>query len=142
ASVQRFNELREQQAITEETYIRAVAKAQEDLAAATDKTKDEMTVFAEQAARNMQTAFANFLFDPFSDGLQGMLKGFSDVIRRMVAEVAAAKIFGAMGGAEGVGRFISGLIPGFASGGRPRVGMPAIVGERGPELFIPDTAGT
>lgn len=142
ASVQRFNELREQQAITEETYIRAVAKAQEALAAATDKTKDEMTVFAEQAARNMQTAFADFLFDPFSDGLKGMLKGFSDVIRRMVAEVAAAKIFGAMGGAEGVGRFISGLIPGFASGGRPRVGMPAIVGERGPELFIPDTAGT
>jgi phage-related minor tail protein len=30
----------------------------------------------------------------------------------------------------------------FANGGRPDVGVPAIVGERGPELFIPDTAGT
>lgn len=30
----------------------------------------------------------------------------------------------------------------FAAGGRPEPGVPAIVGEKGPELFIPDTAGT
>lgn len=30
---------------------------------------------------------------------------------------------------------------GFADGGRPPVGVASIVGERGPELFIPDTAG-
>lgn len=30
---------------------------------------------------------------------------------------------------------------GFAEGGRPPVGVASIVGERGPELFIPDTAG-
>jgi lambda family phage tail tape measure protein len=30
----------------------------------------------------------------------------------------------------------------FASGGEPPVGMPALVGEQGPELFIPRTAGT
>ena len=33
-------------------------------------------------------------------------------------------------------------LPGFADGGRPPVGRPSIVGERGPELFIPSTAGT
>jgi len=33
-------------------------------------------------------------------------------------------------------------LPGFAAGGRPPVGRPAIVGERGPELFVPDSAGT
>ena len=33
-------------------------------------------------------------------------------------------------------------IPGFADGGRPPVGKPSIVGEEGPELFIPDIAGT
>jgi hypothetical protein len=33
-------------------------------------------------------------------------------------------------------------ILGFANGGRPPVGRPSIVGERGPELFIPSTAGT
>ena len=30
----------------------------------------------------------------------------------------------------------------FADGGRPPVGRPSIVGERGPELFVPDSAGT
>jgi hypothetical protein len=30
----------------------------------------------------------------------------------------------------------------FASGGRPPLGQASLVGERGPELFMPDTAGT
>lgn len=34
------------------------------------------------------------------------------------------------------------LAHGFAGGGRPEVGQLALVGERGPELFVPDTAGT
>lgn len=33
-------------------------------------------------------------------------------------------------------------LAGFADGGRPPVGIPSIVGERGPELFIPDGSGT
>ena len=33
-------------------------------------------------------------------------------------------------------------LPGFASGGRPPLGRPSIVGEKGPELFVPSTAGT
>ena len=31
---------------------------------------------------------------------------------------------------------------GYANGGRPPKGRPSIVGERGPELFVPDAAGT
>ena len=31
---------------------------------------------------------------------------------------------------------------GFANGGRPPKGRPSVVGERGPELFVPDSAGT
>ncbi len=31
---------------------------------------------------------------------------------------------------------------GYANGGRPPKGRPSIVGERGPELFVPDSAGT
>ena len=30
----------------------------------------------------------------------------------------------------------------FANGGRPPVGKPSLVGERGPELFVPNSAGT
>lgn len=35
---------------------------------------------------------------------------------------------------------VDAIIP-FADGGRPPLGVPSIVGERGPELFIPDQAG-
>jgi len=50
-----------------------------------------------QAARNMQTAFADFLFDPFSDGLDGMLNGFLKTLQRMAAEAAASQIFQLIG---------------------------------------------
>lgn len=33
-------------------------------------------------------------------------------------------------------------MPGYADGGDPAVNMPSIVGERGPEIFVPRTAGT
>ena len=33
-------------------------------------------------------------------------------------------------------------LTGFASGGRPPVGRPSVVGEKGPEIFVPSTAGT
>ena len=43
---------------------------------------------------------------------------------------------------SGVGSsFDMGLL-GFANGGRPPVGRASIVGERGPELFVPRSAGT
>ena len=45
-----------------------------------------------------------------------------------------------VGGKGGSG--LLGLLPGFANGGRPPVGRASIVGERGPELFVPDRAGT
>jgi hypothetical protein len=47
-------------------------------------------------------------------------------------------VFGALGGALS---WLTGLL-GFAEGGSPPVGRPSIVGERGPELFVPQVAGT
>jgi hypothetical protein len=35
-----------------------------------------------------------------------------------------------------------GRVAGFASGGRPPVNTASLIGEHGPELFVPDTAGT
>jgi len=37
--------------------------------------------------------------------------------------------------------FGKGLL-GFAGGGRPPVGRPSVIGEKGPELWVPDSAGT
>ena len=45
---------------------------------------------------------------------------------------------------SGIGKTIGkiGKVFGFADGGNPPVGVPSLVGERGPELFIPRAAGT
>ena len=51
---------------------------------------------------------------------------------------SVGELFGGLGGA--FGRLFSGF--GFADGGNPPVGQASVVGERGPELFIPQQAGT
>ena len=43
---------------------------------------------------------------------------------------------------KGTGLDVFKNLSGFANGGRPPVGKPSIVGERGPELFVPSTSGT
>lgn len=48
----------------------------------------------------------------------------------------------AVGGAIAFGMSMVNKIKGFAKGGRPPVGQPSIVGEKGAELFVPDQAGT
>jgi len=51
-------------------------------------------------------------------------------IQRSLIQFGVNSLLGAIG------------IPGFANGGRPPVGRPSIVGEKGPELFVPDRGGT
>ena len=67
------------------------------------KEMEQLDQFGVQAARNLQTAFANFLFDPFDKGLDGMLIAFSDILKRMIAEAAAAQILKAIFGANSSG---------------------------------------
>jgi hypothetical protein len=125
----------------------------------TEKADSQLNQFAQQAANNMQSAFANFLFDPFKEGLRGMLSGLIDTLRRMVAEIAAQKILGAIFGglANAPNAFISSLgrsfggttnivgpqLPTMDKGGRGVAGQPYMIGRGAqPEVFIPDSAGT
>ena len=78
----------------------------------------------------------------------------ASTIREALIDVygAAVKAFKNFGGvpfgviaagatiAAGIG--LVNKIRGFEKGGRPPVGEPSIVGEKGPELFVPDRAGT
>tara|TARA_R100001591_G_scaffold116363_1_gene133244 strand:- start:134 stop:2653 length:2520 start_codon:yes stop_codon:yes gene_type:complete len=45
-------------------------------------------------------------------------------------------------GVGGIIKKVGKFFGGFAEGGRPPVGLPSIVGEQGPEVFVPDSAGT
>ena len=62
-------------------------------------------------------------------------------LKRKLIEVAIQRAV------SGIGNFFGGALGGifgglFANGGRPPVGKASIVGERGPELFIPSVSGT
>jgi hypothetical protein len=49
-------------------------------------------VFRDEMLRNVQGIIAEFLEDPFKDGIKGMLISFSDMLRRMAAQALAARI--------------------------------------------------
>lgn len=82
---------------------------------------DEMAVFAEQAQRNMQSFLGDSLYNGLSGRFDGIADAFSDMLKRMVAEMMASKILqffmgsGSQGGVfdlyGGGGGF------GFATGG-------------------------
>ncbi len=105
------------------------------------ETLEGMSVYADEAARDMKDALADFLFDPFENGLKGMLKSFINTLRRMIAEAAAAKIMDsiaglASGGSGGFGDFLGSMFGGGrAAGGSVQGGKTYLVGERGPELL-------
>ena len=107
---------------------------------------------AANRARNIFSAFTNFtdsLIDNFVDGtkisFEDMANSFIKEILKMELKAAAANLWGAMsaGAAGGGGLFGGAIIPGFlASGGPAQPNKPYVVGEKGPELFVPNSAGT
>lgn len=68
---------------------------------------------------------------------------FSDfaksVLRDLAAMILKAQIFAGIKAALG---FFGLSLPGLAEGGPAKAGQPYIVGEKGPELFVPKSAGT
>jgi tape measure domain-containing protein len=108
--------------------IDAVQLAAERLFDMQERLKGEMKFMeniAKKAAENILDAFADFLFDPFEDGVKGMLESFLTALRRMLANAVAFQILSGIPG-------IKGLLPTRAAGG-PAFG-PTLVGERGPEI--------
>lgn len=114
--------------------------------------------------QQMRTQFDATLVDGFSragnvleSSLLGALRrgslGFDDLKRtalRVLDEIASAALRGGIaelgglfGGGGGIGGLIGGLLglPGRATGGNVSPGGAYIVGERGPELFVPTSAG-
>jgi len=73
------------------------------------------------------------------DGSKSLSESLSGILRQLGGMFLNRGI-GSFKNADGTGG--SGFLGMFANGGRPPVGRPSIVGERGPELFVPDRAGT
>ena len=91
--------------------------------------------------------------EALSDAFKGIADAFLDMAMKMIEEwlkmQAIGLIQGLFGGpspaiSPGASAFdlSGGQLNAFADGGRPPLNQPSLVGEEGPELFIPDTAGT
>jgi len=102
------------------------------------------------------TKSAEQVFADFLNSIADMLmKTAQQMIAQYIA-IAIAKMFAGMGSSFSGSSFSDfsgsitggnpfapgGILPTFADGGRPPVGRPSIVGERGPELFVPGASGT
>ena len=74
----------------------------------------------------------------FKQALQPLLGGGAGGGTGVLGQLVA----GALNGGGGVGSWSTSVIPARAMGGPVQAGMPYIVGERQPELFVPDRPGS
>jgi len=123
--------------------------------------RDLMTVFDGLDA-TIENQLGNTLKDFVETGTADMKKLGQSIINEVIQSMLKALVlkplltgignmFGGAGGAAGGGLFsgigkgllgAAGSIPGRASGGPVKGRSPYLVGERGPELFIPPASGT
>ena len=117
----------------------------------TDKLKEKMTAVGEE----IEGSIKNNLRDSIT-GAQSFGQAMTNVLNKIRDKIIDAQIdrvlggfgesFGKAasgGGRSGIGGFLGGLFGGlFANGGQPPVNKISVVGEKGPELFVPRSAGT
>lgn len=155
AEIARLNALLDAGVISWDTYARAQFAAQDAFDEASKQAKkaaDDLDEFAKNAAENIQRSLGDTLVDAMNGNWKGIGDGFKQMLDRMVAEALAANITRALFGEAGNGGGLLGdLLPalgsflGFggarAGGGSVDAGRAYLVGEQGPELFVPRTAG-
>ena len=139
------NNLSEKQFETE-MRIQEIMKGTEGITKDQIKAKlDQLNVLAKeqeeiQKVKDLYDSIASSIETGLVDALQGAIDGtktLGEVASSVFAQIQRSLL------QFGVNSFLGAIgIPGFANGGRPPVGKAAIVGERGPELFVPDRAGT
>lgn len=139
-----------------EDKIKSMGLNMEDLnTTQLERIKNDVTINNNLSKQAELAKKVNESFDKLKDtialdignGIKGLIKGtqsLNDVLTGVLDRMADAflnmAIFGNFGGGSVTGGLLGML--GFANGGKPPVGRPSIVGERGPEIFVPNSAGT
>lgn len=111
--------------------------------------KDQLADFAEKAKdgfvlwQDAGLKAVNSLEDALTDFVTTGKLSFSGLINSMIADIARLTIRQAITGplAKILGAGIGNIFSGKAGGGAVQPGVPIEVGERGKELFIPNTTG-
>lgn len=95
--------------------------------------------FADSLTDAIMTGKANF-----KEFARSLLADLLRIIIRQQLAVQLQRILGFGSAVSSGGGFFASIpkIFGFANGGNPPINRPSLVGERGPELFVPKTSGT
>ena len=157
-SSEKLNVMKEEFELENLTNELKIAQAENEKVSTDELTTKISKLTAQVDLQKQVVVNAKALEDPFrklsniistdiGNGIKGLIRGTStlgDLLGNVLNKLSDAflnlAIFGNFGGGSVTGGLL-GLF-GFANGGRPPVGRPSIVGERGPELFVPDRSGT
>ena len=142
----------------EGTYGEGFAKSMKEFIRDMPTAMEDGQRAFESVVSNMDTALRNFVRTgkiSFNDLAQSIVQDLIYIQLRAQAMQFTKALFG--GGGGGLSGLVASMFGGggeasgavamvdaafFADGGNPPVGKASIVGERGPELFVPRTAGT
>ncbi|MCE9566372.1 MAG: hypothetical protein K8U57_30480 [Planctomycetes bacterium] len=116
------------------------------LAEANEELKNKMQE-ADRFSKELHDGLAKGLADVAlsADNAANSIANFANQIANtLLQKKITGPIADALIGTDGKTGILDDLLSGlgFASGGRPPLGKASMVGENGPELFIPDTSGT
>lgn len=121
----------------EETSKRA-ADAQKKAADEAEKQAQKLQQIYDSIGSSIADGVVNML-DAAVDKTKSLADAASNVLRS-VGNILLKLGVNTLLKSTGLGIFSN--LQGFANGGRPPVGRPSLVGERGPELFVPRSSGT
>jgi hypothetical protein len=125
----------DEDAISIEVYIARVKELDKALADSATKSKEWATI-AKGLAKDLSQMFIDAVFGAknFTEALVGILKKLAEMIFDLLVMKPLIEALGSWLGGLG------GLIP-HAAGGQTFSGSSYLVGEQGPELFVPSSSG-
>ncbi len=123
-----------------------VRKALENLSTQTKDSQEAIDVFA-QVISSSANAFTNDFVNALMEG-ESALESFNDFAKSLVSQIISTflqlavvnKILNAVFSSANGGKGLN--LPELASGGTIQRGQPTVVGERGSEIFVPNSSGT
>ncbi len=117
--------------------LREAKLEQDRITEAAKETKRVMDQLGDSIATGISDALVDVVMQTksVSEAVNALL---NDIAKQFLRLGINTFLFSAFGGEKGIFKNLDT----FAEGGRPPVGKMSLVGEKGPELFIPDTAGT
>jgi hypothetical protein len=147
AEIARLNDMLQAGAISQDTYNRAVLQAQDAFDQATKAGENAKDTFSD-IGNSIANTFAN-AFSGLIDGsrkVSDVLRGLLGQLTSMALNSAFRSIFNAGSGGSSGGGIFATIARWFggarANGGPVSANRAYLVGERGPELMVPNSSGT